>query len=173
MDFDKYIANVPDFPIPGIQFKDITTLIREGEVFKEAIKEMADFGRELGATVVMGPDARGFIFGCPVAYELGVGFIPVRKPGKLPRETISEAYSLEYGQNVLEIHKDALKPGDKVLIVDDLMATGGTVQASVNLVKKLGAEVVGVTSLIELTKLNGRSLIKGIPFKALVKYDID
>lgn len=172
MKFEDYIANVPNFPIEGIQFKDITTLIIDKDAFKAAIDELAAFGKKLGANVVMGPDARGFIFGCPVAYAMGVGFVPVRKPGKLPRETIKESYSLEYGKNELEINKDAFKKGDKVLIVDDLMATGGTVVASIKLAEKLGAEVVGVATVIELTELEGAKKLNNIPFYSLVKYNI-
>lgn len=172
MNFEDYIANVPNFPIEGIQFKDITTLIIDKDAFKAAIDELAAFGKKLGANVVMGPDARGFIFGCPVAYAMGVGFVPVRKPGKLPRETIKESYSLEYGKNELEINKDAFKKGDKVLIVDDLMATGGTVVASIKLAEKLGAEVVGVATVIELTQLEGAKKLNNIPFYSLVKYNI-
>ena len=172
MNFEDYIANVPNFPIEGIQFKDITTLIIDKDAFKAAIDELAAFGKKLGANVVMGPDARGFIFGCPVAYAMGVGFVPVRKPGKLPRETIKESYSLEYGKNELEINKDAFKKGDKVLIVDDLMATGGTVVASIELAEKLGAEVVGVATVIELTELEGAKKLNNIPFYSLVKYNI-
>ena len=172
MNFEDYIANVPNFPIEGIQFKDITTLIIDKDAFKAAIDELAAFGKKLGANVVMGPDARGFIFGCPVAYAMGVGFVPVRKPGKLPRETIKVSYSLEYGKNELEINKDAFKKGDKVLIVDDLMATGGTVVASIKLAEKLGAEVVGVATVIELTELEGAKKLNNIPFYSLVKYNI-
>ena len=172
MKLEDYIANVPNFPKEGIQFKDITTLVNDKDAFQYAINELANWGKELGANVVIGPDARGFIFGCPVAYAMHVGFVPVRKPGKLPRATIEERYDLEYGSNTLCIHADAIKKGDKVLIIDDLMATGGTVKATVNLVKKLGGEVVGVGALIELEELHGKDLIKGIPFKALVKYDI-
>ena len=172
MKFEDYIANVPNFPIDGIQFKDITTLIIDKDAFKAAIDELAAFGKKLGANVVMGPDARGFIFGCPVAYAMGVGFVPVRKPGKLPRETIKVSYSLEYGKNELEINKDAFKKGDKVLIVDDLMATGGTVVASIKLAERLGAEVVGVATVIELTELEGAKKLNNIPFYSLVKYNI-
>lgn len=172
MKFEDYIANVPNFPIEGIQFKDITTLIIDKDAFKAAIDELAAFGKKLGANVVMGPDARGFIFGCPVAYAMGVGFVPVRKPGKLPRETIKVSYSLEYGKNELEINKDAFKKGDKVLIVDDLMATGGTVVASIKLAERLGAEVVGVATVIELTELEGAKKLNNIPFYSLVKYNI-
>ena len=172
MKLEDYIANVPNYPIEGIQFKDITTLLVNGEAFKESIDKLAEFGRKVGANVVMGPDARGFIFGCPVAYAMGVGFVPVRKPGKLPRKTISVSYTLEYATNTLEINIDAFKKGDKVLIIDDLMATGGTVEASIKLAEKLGAEVVGVATLIELEELKGKEKIGNIPFLSLIKYDI-
>ena len=170
MNLYDYIVNVPDFPKEGIQFKDISNLLKDKEAFKYSIDELAKFGKSLGANVVMGPDARGFIIGCPVAYAMGTGFVPVRKPGKLPRETVEESYSLEYGQNTLCIHKDALKKGDKVLIIDDLLATGGTVEATIKLVEKLGAEVVGIGVLIELEGLEGRKLLKDIAFKSLMKY---
>ncbi len=173
MNFDKYITNVPDFPLPGIQFKDITTLIQDGDAFSEAINEMAEFAKSVGANMIMGPESRGFIFGCPVAVKLGIGFVPLRKPGKLPRETITESYDLEYGTNSLEIHKDSLKPGDKVVIIDDILATGGTILAGIKLAERLGAKVVGVCELIELTKLNGKDKFKDIPLKTLIKYDID
>ncbi|MBP5342665.1 adenine phosphoribosyltransferase [bacterium] len=172
MKLENYIANVPNFPKEGIQFKDITTLLQNKDAFKECIDRLCNFGKEVGANVVMGPDARGFIFGSAVAYALNTSFVPVRKPGKLPRDTISCEYALEYGTNTLEINKDAFKKGDKVLIVDDLMATGGTIVASINLAEKLGAEVVGVASVIELTELKGTEKIGNIPFLSLVKYDI-
>lgn len=170
MKLEDFIQNVPDFPKKGIQFKDITPLLSDSEAFKESIDQLAEFGRSLGVTKVMGPDARGFIFGCPVAYALNVGFVPVRKPGKLPRETISVSYDLEYGSNVLEVHKDALKKGDKVLIIDDLLATGGTILAAIKLAQNLGAEVVGIGEVIELTELKGREILKGYNLKTLIKY---
>lgn len=170
MKLEDYIKNVPNFPEAGIQFKDITPLLDNAEAFHEAIDELSLWGKTLKVTKVMGPDARGFIFGCPIAYALNVGFVPVRKPGKLPRKTISVSYNLEYGSNTLSIHEDALKKGDRVLIIDDLMATGGTVMATIELCHKLGAEVVGVGVLIELKDLNGRKLLKDYPFKALIQY---
>jgi adenine phosphoribosyltransferase len=170
MKFTDYIKNVPNFPIEGIQFKDITPLIGNGEAFKAAIDELASFAKELNANKVIGPDARGFIIGAPVAYALQAAFIPVRKPGKLPREVITYDYELEYGKNTLCLHKDAIKPGDRVVIIDDLLATGGTVEASVNLVKQAGGEVVGLGFMIELLDLKGRGKIQGFPIKVLMQY---
>ena len=170
MRLEDFIANVPDFPEKGIQFKDITPMLNDPDAYKEAIERLAEFGRKVGANKVMGPDARGFIIGCPVAYALGVGFVPVRKPGKLPRKTIEESYTLEYGKNTLCIHEDALKKGDKVLIIDDLLATGGTVVATIDLAKRLGAEVVGIGVVIELLELKGRDLLKGYTLESLIKY---
>ncbi len=170
MDYYKYIKNVPDFPIKGIQFKDISPLIGDGEAFKSAVKDLADFVISQKANKVIGPDARGFIIGAPVATCLGIGFIPVRKPGKLPREVLTYDYELEYGKNTLCMHKDAIKKGDKVVIVDDLLATGGTVQATVNLVETAGGEVVGLGFMIELVELNGRDKIKNYPIKVLMQY---
>lgn len=170
MNFKDYIAIVEDFPIKGISFKDITPLLQNGEAFKCAIKELCDFAVSVGANVIVGPESRGFIFGCPVATNLGLGFVPIRKPGKLPREEVKEEYSLEYGTNTLCMHKDAVKKGDKVLIIDDLLATGGTVKAAVNLLEKCGAEVVGCAFVIELTELKGRALLGNIPVKAIMEY---
>ena len=170
MKFEEYITNVPDFPINGIQFKDITPLIRNGKAFKAAIAELAAFAKEKKADVIIGPDARGFIIGAPVATALEVGFVPVRKPGKLPREVLSYDYSLEYGKNTLCMHKDAIKKGDRVVIMDDLLATGGTVLATVKLVEEAGGEVVGLGFMIELVELLGRDKIKNYPIKVLIKY---
>ncbi len=170
MKLNEYIKNVPNFPKDGIQFKDITPLLEDGDAFREAIDELTTWASSLGATKVVGPDARGFILGCPVAYALKTGFVPVRKPGKLPRETISQSYELEYGSNTLCMHKDALKKGDKVVIIDDLLATGGTVVAAINLCEKLGAEVMGVGVLIELSELKGREFIGNYNIKSLISY---
>lgn len=170
MKFEDYIKNVPNFPIEGIQFKDITPLIGDGEAFYQAIKELADFSKEQGATKVIGPDARGFITGAPVATMLQVGFVPVRKPGKLPREVLTYDYSLEYGKNTLCMHKDAVGPNDKVVIMDDLLATGGTMEATIKLVEATGAKVVGLGFLIELKELNGRSKLENYPIKVLIQY---
>ena len=170
MNYKNYIAIVEDFPIKGISFKDITPLLSNGEVFKKIIKDIAEFAKKVGANVVVGPESRGFIFGCPVAVECGIGFVPIRKPGKLPRETVSKEYSLEYGSNTLCMHADALKKGDKVLIVDDLLATGGTIGATVELIKSLGASVVGCAFVVELTELKGREKLEGIDVLSLTEY---
>ncbi len=170
MDLKKYIADVQDFPIEGILFRDITPLMANGEAFGEACNQMAEFAKGVGATIIVGPESRGFIFGCPVAKDLGIGFIPVRKPNKLPRETVSIKYDLEYGSNELHMHADSIKKGDKVLIVDDLLATGGTVDAAIKLVEKMGGEVVGCAFLIELVDLKGRDLLKGYNIHSVMKY---
>ncbi|HPD99823.1 MAG TPA: adenine phosphoribosyltransferase [Bacillota bacterium] len=170
MKYQDYIKNVPNFPIEGIQFKDITPLIGDELAFKSAIDELTEFSRNLKANKVIGPDARGFIIGAPVAYALNAGFIPVRKPGKLPREVITYDYELEYGKNTLCMHKDAVKKGDRVVIIDDLLATGGTMEATIKLVEAAGAEVVGLGFMIELIDLNGRSKLKNYPIKVLMQY---
>ncbi len=170
MKYEDYIKNVPDFPIEGIQFKDITPLIGDGQAFRHAIDELADFARANGANIIIGPDARGFIIGAPVAYALEASFVPVRKPGKLPRDVISYAYELEYGKNTLCMHKDAIKPGDKVVIIDDLLATGGTVEATIKIVNEAGVEVVGLGFMIELIDLKGRNKLVGYPIKTLMQY---
>ena len=170
MNLKDYIANVPDFPKVGIQFKDITPLMADGEAYRYATKQMVEFAKAQDAEVVVGPEARGFIFGCPVATELGIGFAPVRKPGKLPRETVSFNYDLEYGSNTLCMHKDAIKPGQRVIIVDDLLATGGTVEATIKLIEQLGGIVVGCAFLIELDGLNGRKTLGKYEVLSLMNY---
>ncbi len=167
MDLKKYISEIENYPKEGISFKDITSLMLNGEAYKYSVDKMVDFAKDLDVNLVVGPEARGFITGCPVAYALGTGFVPVRKPGKLPREVIEESYDLEYGSNTLSIHKNDIKKGDKVLIVDDLLATGGTIKATIKLIEKLGAEVVGLAFLIELEDLKGREKIQ-----ELGKYNI-
>ena len=170
MNLKNYVASIIDYPKEGIIFRDITPLMGNGEAYKYSVDQMTEFAKSKGATVIVGPEARGFIFGCPVATNLQIGFAPIRKPGKLPRKTLEEKYDLEYGSNTLCIHADALKPGDKVIIVDDLLATGGTVKATINLCEKLGAEVVGVACLIELVELNGREVLKGYDVLSLMEY---
>lgn len=170
MDFKQYITIVEDFPKKGIRFKDITTLMQNGEVYQKAINELVNFSKEKEAELIVGPEARGFVVGCPMAYSLGVGFVPVRKKGKLPREVISVDYGLEYGEDSLSMHKDAVKKGQKVIIADDLLATGGTIEATVQLVEKLGGIVVGIVFFIELTYLNGREKLKGYNIFSLIKY---
>lgn len=170
MDYKKYIATIKDFPVEGILFRDITPLMANGAAFKAACNELKDFAEAQGAEIIVGPESRGFIFGCPIAFELGIGFAPVRKPNKLPRETVSISYDLEYGSNTLCMHKDAVLPGQKVLIIDDLLATGGTVKAAIELVERLGGVVVGCGFLIELEDLHGREALKGQTIKTLIRY---
>lgn len=167
---EDFIRNVPDFPQPGIQFKDITTLIREGPAFRQAIDLFLERYRQQQLDAIVGIESRGFIFSAPLAYTLGIGLIPVRKPGKLPADTYRESYELEYGTNILEIHKDALQPGARVLVMDDLLATGGTVAATRSLVERLGAKVVEAAFLIELTFLKGREKLADCPVFSLIQY---
>ncbi len=171
MDFKKHIRVIHDFPQPGIRFKDITTLLQNGEVYKAAIKQLLEQLKEKEIDLIVGPEARGFVVGAPLAYEMGIGFIPVRKKGKLPGETIEETYGLEYGKDTLSIHQDAIKPGQKILIADDLLATGGTVAATKRLVEKLQGEVVAAAFLIELAYLQGREQLKDLEVISLVKYE--
>ena len=159
IDLAKRIRDVPDFPVEGILFKDITTLLQDGTSYRAAIDALHQRVRDLDAEVVVGMESRGFIFAAPLAYLLGVGFVPVRKLGKLPSETLSTEYELEYGTNTLEIHRDAIAEGQRVLVVDDLLATGGTFAATVGLVRQLGGNVVGTAFLIELKDLNGRAAL--------------
>ncbi|PAE36518.1 adenine phosphoribosyltransferase, partial [Bacillus sp. 7884-1] len=171
MDLMKYITTVPDWPKPGIKFLDITTLMDNGEAYKYATDQIVKYAKDKQIELVVGPEARGFIIGCPVSYSLGVGFAPVRKEGKLPRETIKVNYGLEYGKDVLTIHKDAIKPGQRVLITDDLLATGGTIEATIKLVEKLGGIVAGIVFLIELSYLEGRKKLKGYDVLTLMQYE--
>lgn len=170
MDLKNYVATVLDFPKEGIVFRDITPLMNDGEAYKEATDQIVNFAKEHNIDVVVGPEARGFIFGCPVSYALGIGFVPVRKPGKLPREVIEYSYELEYGSNVLCMHKDSIKPGQRVLIIDDLLATGGTIEAVIKLVESLGGIVAGLAFLIELEELKGMEKLKDYPVLTLMKY---
>ena len=171
MDLATYIRDVPDWPKPGIVFKDITPLLRDPAALAMAVEMMANPFRGRGVDVVVGAESRGFIFGTAVAQALSAGFVPIRKPRKLPRATRRIEYELEYGTDALEVHEDAVGPGDHVLIVDDLLATGGTMKACCDLVEQLDAQIVGVTVLIELTFLNGRQLIRNSEtLHALLKY---
>lgn len=170
MNYKNYIADIQDFPKEGVLFRDITPLMQNGKVFKSVINDMTDFAKFVQADLIVGPEARGFIFGCPVAANLNIGFIPVRKPGKLPREIVSYQYDLEYGSNELSIHADSIMKGQKVLIIDDLLATGGTVFATIKLVEKLGGIVVGCAFLIELEDLKGREILKDYPLYTIMKY---
>ncbi len=170
MDLKSEIRVIENFPEEGISFKDITTVLKNPKLLKEAIDLMCSKFEDLNIDIVVGPESRGFIFGTPIAYKLSAGFVPVRKPGKLPSETVAYSYDLEYGRDSLEIHKDAIKKGEKVLVVDDLLATGGTVSATAKLVEMLGGEVVGLGFFIELTELNGREKIKNYNVNSIVKY---
>lgn len=171
MDYKQYITEIEDYPIEGVKFKDITTLMQNGEIYKHAIDDLVKYAKEKQVDIIVGPEARGFIFGCPVAYALGVGFAPVRKDGKLPREVVKTDYGLEYGKDVLTLHKDAIQPGQKVLVTDDLLATGGTIEATIKLVEQLGGIVVGVAFLIELAYLKGRDRLKGYDICVLTTYE--
>ncbi len=171
MNLKEHITTIPDWPKKGIMFRDITTLIQNPEAFSYAVDKMAEFGKMIGATVVAGPEARGFIFGAPVAAKMGVGFVPVRKPGKLPRKVITENYELEYGSNTLCIHEDAFTAFDKVLIVDDLLATGGTALATAHLVEKSGASVAGLSFIIDLVDLKGKDLLKDYKVQTLCEFE--
>ena len=170
MDVRELIRAIPDFPIPGILFRDITPLLADPRGFKAAIDLFVDRYHDAKIDQIVGVEARGYMLGAPLAYALGVGFVPVRKPGKLPGVKHAEEYALEYGTNVLEIHADAFKPGERVLIVDDLLATGGTAAATLRLVAKLGADVVGVAFLIELLGLGGRAALPGADVHAFITY---
>ena len=170
LDLYKYVASIPDYPEKGIIFRDILPLMADGEAFKQATDEITAFARERQVDRVVGPEARGFIVGCPVAYELGVGFAPARKKGKLPRATVSASYQLEYGEATLQMENDSVKPGQRVLVVDDLLATGGTIGATVDMVEQMGGKVVGAAFLIELKELEGRKHLRGIDTKTLMEF---
>jgi adenine phosphoribosyltransferase len=170
MDFKEKIRVIPDFPQPGIRFKDITTLLKEGPAYRAAIDTMVERLKDKQIDLIVGPEARGFVVGAPLAYALGAGFVPVRKAGKLPGETIETEYSLEYGKDKLAIHRDAIQPGQRVLVADDLLATGGTISATINLVRQLQGELVGAAFFIELTYLDGRKKLQGIDVFSLVQY---
>ncbi|REK75960.1 adenine phosphoribosyltransferase [Paenibacillus paeoniae] len=169
--FKDYIRVIPDFPQPGIRFKDITTLLKDGAAYRAVIEEMRAAVEHLKIDVIAGPEARGFVVGAPLALALGVGFAPIRKSGKLPGETITASYDLEYGKDELAMHKDAISPGQRVLIADDLLATGGTIATSMNLIRQLGGEVVGAAFLIELAYLTGREKLDGVEVFSLMTYE--
>ncbi|MGB9592944.1 MAG: adenine phosphoribosyltransferase [Anaerolineae bacterium] len=170
MDLAQMIRDVPDFPVKGILFKDITTLIKDPAAFREAVDRMAAPYEGMEIDLVAAIESRGFIFGAPLAYKLGAGFVPVRKPNKLPAETISASYTLEYGTNTLEMHKDAIRPGQRVLLVDDLLATGGSAKAAATLIEQLGGKVVGVAFLIDLTFLHGVEKLKGYDVFSVIQF---
>lgn len=168
---EDYVRSIPDFPEPGIIFRDVTSILQDKDGLKLAIDSMQDLLKGIDFDVIVGPESRGFIFGVPIAYNLNKAFIPVRKKGKLPCETVTMDYDLEYGQATIEMHKDAIKPGQKVVIVDDLIATGGTIEAITKLVKMLGGEVVKIIFLMELKGLNGREKLKDYDVEAVIQYE--
>lgn len=171
MDYQSYIRDIPDFPQPGILFRDITPLLGNGKAYQSAVNALADAAKKWDAQVIVGPEARGYVVGAPLAVALGLGFVPVRKKGKLPADTVSVSYDLEYGRDVLEIHRDAISEGQRVVVADDLLATGGTMTATIDLVRKLGGHVVGCAFLIELLPLEGRKRLSGVPVHTLVQYE--
>lgn len=170
MDFKEHIRVIPDFPQEGISFKDITTLLQNGEAYKQSIDELRKLLKDLKIDVIAGPEARGFVVGAPLAYALGVGFVPIRKTGKLPYKTIQAEYALEYGKDVLAMHVDAIQPGQNVLIPDDLLATGGTIATCVDLIRQVGGNVIGAAFMIELQDLNGREKLPDIEVFTLTQY---
>ena len=168
---EEYVRSIPDFPEPGIIFRDITTILQDPDGLHLAIQSMQDKLKDTEFDIVVGTESRGFIFGVPIAYNLHKAFVPVRKKGKLPCETVSMEYDLEYGSAVIEMHKDSIKPGQKVVLVDDLVATGGTIEAAIKLVEELGGEVVKVVFLMELAGLKGRERLKGYEVESVLCYD--
>lgn len=172
MDIKEKIRIIEGFPKEGISFKDITTLVKDKDAFRYTIREMANDLRDKDIDIIVGPEARGFIVGAPIAYELGIGFVPVRKPGKLPADTLKIEYELEYGKDALEMHKDAIIPGQRVAIVDDLLATGGTILSVARLIENLGGEIASINFIIELTELKGRDKLSKYQVNSLLQYDI-
>jgi adenine phosphoribosyltransferase len=170
VDLKALIREIPDFPQPGVSFKDITTVLKDPQALRYVVQEMARHFRDKGIDTVVGIESRGFIFGAPLAYELGLGFVLIRKPGKLPADKLRMQYDLEYGKDALEIHRDAIEPGQRVLLVDDLLATGGTIAAAAQLVQELGGVVAGYAFLIELAILGGRKRLGDKDIAALVVY---
>ncbi|PTL40609.1 adenine phosphoribosyltransferase [Alkalicoccus saliphilus] len=170
MDFKKYVTVVENFPKEGIRFKDITTLMEDGEAYKKAIDKMVHFAQDKDIDIIVGPEARGFVVGCPVAYAMGKGFVPVRKAGKLPREVLEVDYGLEYGKDSLNIHKGSIRPGQRVLITDDLLATGGTIEATIKMVEKMGGIVAGIAFMIELSYLDGADRLQDYDVFTLMTY---
>jgi adenine phosphoribosyltransferase len=166
----EMIRDVPDFPVPGIMFRDITTLLKDGEAFTQAINEMTEKLRPYNLDKVIGIESRGFIFGAPIAFNLGIGFVPVRKLGKLPADTVTAEYDLEYGSNTVEMHRDAIEAGERIALVDDLLATGGTTRATIDLVEQLDGKVVSLAFLIELTELGARDYLQGYDIITLIRY---
>ncbi len=171
MDLKNILRQVPGFPKPGITFIDVTTLLKDGEAFRESVNRLLEPFRSDRIDRVVGIESRGFIFGAAAAYELGCGFVPVRKPGKLPAQTYSETYELEYGTDTVEVHRDAIEPGHRVLVIDDLLATGGTAQATLKMLKKFDCTVVGIAFLVELDFLDGRSKLADTRVHSLIHYE--
>lgn len=171
MDLKDKIDIYEGFPKEGISFKDICSLLLDPKAFQQTVNTFYDIAKTMDANKIMAPEARGFIIGCPLSYKMGLAFVPIRKPGKLPGEVIAKSYALEYGEDTIEVQKEAVKPGDRIIIVDDLVATGGTLKAAVELIEELGAEVAGIICLIELTDLNARKLLKGYTLETIVKYN--
>ncbi|NLY10590.1 MAG: adenine phosphoribosyltransferase [Firmicutes bacterium] len=171
MNLKEKIRVIPDFPKPGISFKDITTLLKDAEAFRYVIKTMAEYFKDKKIDMVVGVESRGFLLGAPLAYEMGLGFTLIRKPGKLPGDVLKVDYALEYGTDSLEIHTDSFKPGSNVLLVDDLLATGGTIAAAANLIERLGGKIAGFAFLVELSALEGRKNLKDYDILTLVQYD--
>lgn len=171
MDLKQYVSEVENWPKEGVSFKDITTIMDNGPAYKYATDQIVEYAAAKDVDIVVGPEARGFIIGCPVAYSMGIGFAPVRKKGKLPREVLEYEYDLEYGTNVLTMHKDAINPGQRVLITDDLLATGGTIMATIKLIEEMGGIVAGIAFLIELKYLNGMELLDGYDTISLITYE--
>ncbi|HHV11715.1 MAG TPA: adenine phosphoribosyltransferase [Clostridiales bacterium] len=168
---EEYVRSIPDFPEPGIVFRDVTSILQDKDGLKMAIDQLQALLEGLDFDIIVGPESRGFIFGVPIAYNLNKAFIPIRKKGKLPCETISMDYDLEYGKATIEVHKDAIKPGQRVVIIDDLIATGGTIEAITKLVKELGGEVVKIIFLMELKGLEGRKRLQGFDVEAVLRYE--
>lgn len=171
MDIKKKIRTIPHWPVQGVMFRDITTLLQDGEAFKHVCDELYKRYKNMKIDVVVGIESRGFIFGAVLAYKLGVGFVPIRKPGKLPHKTISAEFEKEYGKDKMEIHEDAIKKGDKVVIIDDLLATGGTCSAAAQLVEKLGGEVVECAFVVDLPALKGKEKLKGYKIFRMVEFE--
>lgn len=168
---EEYVRSIPDFPEPGIIFRDVTTILKDADGLQMAVDQLMAMLAQVDYDVIVGPESRGFIFGVPVAYLQHKGFVPVRKKGKLPCETISVRYDLEYGQAEIEIHKDAIRPGQRVVIIDDLLATGGTMKAMTALIEQLGGEVVKICLVMELSGLNGRKLLAGYLVESVITYE--
>ena len=171
MEFKQHIKEVENWPKEGISFKDITSLMQNGPAYKQSVDALIEYARSKGADVIAGPEARGFVVGCPAAYAMEIGFVPVRKEGKLPRETVRVEYGLEYGKDVLTMHEDAIQPGQRVVILDDLLATGGTIEATIQMIEKLGGTVAGIGFLIELDGLGGREKLEGYDILSLIRYE--